>query len=220
MIRRPVLLGHRGARFKTLPENTFAAFDFALAEGCDGFEFDVRLTGDGQAVICHDATLTKDRRVFRISESTAQQLDLPSLQEVLRRYRASAFLDIELKVCGLEKIVIDLLRRCPPARGCVISSFLPEVLVAIHAIDAAFPLGLICETRAQLKRWAELPVDYVFPQYKLARQELISELKAAGKKTFVWTVNLPGQMKRFSDWDVEGIISDHPGRLVRAFTVD
>ena len=52
---RPLLLGHRGARgLKSIPENTLAAFDRALADGCDGFEFDVRLTADGQAVVHHD----------------------------------------------------------------------------------------------------------------------------------------------------------------------
>jgi len=52
---RPLLLGHRGARAeKSIPENTLASFDCALAQGCDGFEFDVRLSADGQPVICHD----------------------------------------------------------------------------------------------------------------------------------------------------------------------
>jgi glycerophosphoryl diester phosphodiesterase len=55
MHHRPLLLGHRGLRVpQAPPENTFAAFDLALQHGCDGFEFDVRLTGDGRAVICHD----------------------------------------------------------------------------------------------------------------------------------------------------------------------
>ena len=52
---RPLLLGHRGARaLKSIPENTLASFDQALADGCDGFEFDVRLTADGTPAICHD----------------------------------------------------------------------------------------------------------------------------------------------------------------------
>ena len=50
---RPLLLGHRGAR-RVAPENTFFAFDKALRAGCDGFEFDVRLSSDGRGVVCHD----------------------------------------------------------------------------------------------------------------------------------------------------------------------
>ena len=41
---RPLLLGHRGAgAHKVIPENTPASFDQALADGCDGFEFDCEL---------------------------------------------------------------------------------------------------------------------------------------------------------------------------------
>jgi glycerophosphoryl diester phosphodiesterase len=210
---RPLLLGHRGARAdKTFPENTLPSFDLALAQGCDGFEFDVRLTADGQAVVCHDATT----RGLEIAESSAQQLALPLLRDVLTRYQSTAFLDIELKVPGLETIVADLLRQLAPARGFVVSSFLPEVLQTIHARDATLPLGLICETRAEFIRWAHLPVDYVIPHHKLLSQNLVAEMKAAGKKLLVWTVNASVDMKRFSKWGVDGVVSDYPKRLVRS----
>jgi glycerophosphoryl diester phosphodiesterase len=209
----PLLLGHRGARAeKSIPENTLASFDLALADGCDGFEFDVRLTADGQAVICHDATT----RGLPIAESSAEKLALPSLREVLARYQSTAFLDIELKVSGLETITADLLRELAPARGFVVSSFLPEVLRAVHGLDVTIPLGLICETRAEFIRWPQLPVEYVIPHHRLVRQSLIHEIKAAGKKTLVWTVNATVDMKRFSKWGVDGIVSDHPKRLARA----
>jgi glycerophosphoryl diester phosphodiesterase len=210
METRPLLLGHRGARAeKSIPENTLASFDLALAQGCDGFEFDVRLTGDGQAVICHDAAI----HGLEIARSSAQELILPRLGQVLARYRSIAFLDIELKVQGLEKMTAELLQKFPPCRGSVVSSFLPEVLETIYGLDPAMPLGLICETRAQLSRWPQLPVAYVIPHYKLVRQDSVAKIRAAGKKILVWTVNLPANMRGFSKWGVEGIISDHPKRL-------
>ena len=207
---RPLLLGHRGARAeKAVPENTLASFDLALAQGCDGFEFDVRLTADGQAVICHDA----DARGLEIAKSSAQRLALPLLSEVLTRYQSSAFLDIELKVPGLERITIDLLRKRVPARGFVVSSFLPEVLQAIHGLDATVALGLICETRAQLSLWPQLPVEYVIPYHKLLQRDLIGKIQSTGRKVFVWTVNTAAAMKRFSKLGVDAIISDNPERL-------
>jgi glycerophosphoryl diester phosphodiesterase len=207
---RPLLLGHRGARAeKSIPENTLASFDLALANGCDGFEFDVRLTADGQAVICHDANV----RGLEIARSSSQQLSLPLLGEVLARYWSNAFLDIELKVSGLETITADSLRKLVPARGFVVSSFVPEVLGTIHGLDANIPLGLICETQAQFSRWIHLPVEYVIPHYKLLQADLISEIKDTGRKVLVWTVNAAADMKRFSDWGVAGIISDDPKRL-------
>lgn len=212
MESRPLLLGHRGARSeKSIPENTLAAFDFAVASGCDGFEFDVRFTADGQAVICHDGT-TKTRGL-EIAQGLAREMDLPSLREVLIRYQRTAFLDIELKVAGLEAITADLLRSFTPVRGFVVSSFLPEVVGALHSIDVGIPLGLICENPIQLSHWVDLPVEYVIPHYKLVREEFISEMKAAGKKILVWTVNFPEDMKRFTEWGVDGIISDNPKLL-------
>jgi glycerophosphoryl diester phosphodiesterase len=206
-----LLLGHRGARGeKSIPENTLASFDLALAAGCDGFEFDVRLSADGQAVICHDSNAGG----INIADTSAQQLRLPLLSEVLNHYQGTAFLDIELKVGGLETITAVLLQSLRPVRGFIVSSFLPQVLEVLHGIDATIPLGLICETRVEFARWPQLPVEYVIPYYKLLDRELVDRMKSAGKKVLVWTVNLRADMTRFSQWGVDGIISDHPKRLV------
>jgi glycerophosphoryl diester phosphodiesterase len=207
MANHPLLLGHRGVRTeKSIPENSMASFDLALAQGCDGFEFDVRLSADGQAVICHDAT----SQGSEIAACPAEQLSLPSLREVLTRYQTTAFLDIELKVSGLERKTVDLLRTVRPARGFVVSSFLPGVLQTIYGMDATIPLGLICETREELISWTEFPVEYVILHHKLLRQNLVAKIKDAGKKIFVWTVNSPDDMKRFSECGVDGVITDNP----------
>jgi glycerophosphoryl diester phosphodiesterase len=208
----PLLLGHRGVRFdKARRENTFAAFDFALAQGCDGFEFDVRLMADGQAVIYHDEVLKPQG--LTIAACSAQELRLPTLNQLLERYQDKAFLDIELKVPGLETTIAALLRNHIPTRGFVVSSFLPEALRKLRASDAAIPLGLICETPEQLSQWTQLPVAYVIPHCSLLNRELVAILKDAGKKILVWTVNLPAEMKRFSGLGVDGIVSDYPRRL-------
>ena len=220
MPTHPLLLGHRGARGtkpgeKSIPENTLAAFDFALAQGCDGFEFDVRLSGDGQAVIFHDAEIHDPRvRGVEIAKLPAQKLALPLLRDVLQRYGQRAFLDIELKVPGLESICRNLLRAHPPLCGYVVSSFLPEVLREIHRANASIPLGLICETQGQFDAWTELPVQYVIPHHRLIRESVVGDLKNAGRKLFAWTVNSTREMKQFTEWGVDGIISDNPKSLV------
>ena len=208
----PLMLGHRGARGNaSAPENTQVAFDFALEERCDGFEFDVRLSADGEAVICHQARVDGKE----ISHTNSQALALPLLRDVLERYQHSAFLDIELKVGGLESITLDLLRTHTPERGCVISSFLPAVLRSLHCRDATVPLGLICETKQQLSLWAEIPVQYLILHHKLLHRDAFAEFKKSGKKVMVWTVNAALPMKRFAEWGVDGIISDNPAALVR-----
>jgi glycerophosphoryl diester phosphodiesterase len=212
-MNRLLLLGHRGARaLKTIPENTFASFDRAIADGCDGFEFDLRLTRDGVAVICHDEKV----RLVKIAHARAERFrHLPHLEGVLVRYQNNAFLDIELKVAGLEEITSGLLRDHPPARGCVVSSFLPEVLQSLHGIDPQIPLGLICEKRSQLARWSDLPIEYVMLHRKLAIADTIDQLKRARKKILVWTPNEPAEMLRFAELGIAGIISDKTELLCR-----
>ena len=186
-----------------------ASFDRALADGCDGFEFDVRLTEDEEAVVCHDAKVSG----YKVSRTPAKQLSqLPRLRDVLQHYRDS-FLDIELKVKGLERITLDLFLRHKPRRGFVVSSFIPGVLKSLRAQDATVPLGLICEFKTQLQLWSELPIQYVIPHQALVEPELIRKIKGAGKKVLVWTVNDPADMQRFAEMGVDGIISDDTSLL-------
>ena len=209
---RPLLLGHRGSRsVGSIPENTVPAFDLAVAHGCDGFEFDVRLTGDRQALVCHDPR----SQGVRVSKSKRAQLpNLPTLEEVLSRYGRQVFLDIELKMPGLTEIVLDDLRRHPRERGFVISSFLPEVLIDIRARNNSIPLGIIFEQ--QVPRWQELAIDWVMAEQSLVTHTLVDQVHDAGKRLFAWTVNQRAVMLRFAQWGVDGIISDTTELLVAA----
>ena len=209
----PLLLGHRGARaFRQIPENTLASFELCLGHGCDGFEFDVRLSADGQAVICHDATIGG----MKIENTEAKSLPLPTLEDVLRQFAQRAFLDIELKVAGLGLQTLAELRKHPPQKGYVVSSFLPDVLSAIHDLDPTIPLGFLCETRGQLRGWREMPAEWVIPQFKLADGELLELVHAAGNRIMVWTVNHAARMREFAERGVDAIISDETELMVRS----
>ena len=210
---RPLLLGHRGARaFRQIPENTLASFELCLQQGCDGFEFDVRLSADGEAVICHDATIGG----MEIENRASKSLALPTLEDVLRQFAHRAFLDIELKVAGLGPQTLANLRKHPPQKGYVVSSFLSEVLTAIHDLDPELPLGFLCERRDQLRAWRKLPAEWVIPQFELADGELVDLVHSAGKRIMVWTVNRAGRMREFEGRGVDAIVSDETELLVRS----
>jgi glycerophosphoryl diester phosphodiesterase len=209
---RPLLLGHRGARAsREIPENTLASFELCLQHGCDGFEFDVRPSGDGQAVICHDATVGG----MEIETTPSKCLPLPTLEDVLRQFAHRTFLDIELKVAGLESQTLAELHKHPPQKGYVVSSFLHEVLRAIHDLDPAIPLGFLCETRGQLRGWRQSPAEWVIPKFELADRKLVEFVHAARKRIMVWTVNRAERMRDFDGWGVDAIISDETELLVR-----
>lgn len=212
MTRRILLLGHRGARAYA-PENTFAAFDPALQHGMDGFEFDVRLTRNRQLIICHDPRFNH----LSIRRSTLKQLQSacvapeecpPSLPEVMQRYSNTAFLNLEVKVRGVERLVYRVFKAFPPRRGYLISSFLPSVLREFQRIDDSLVLGTLSQTRWQLRRWRRLPVSFVLPNYRLLSRRLIEEIHAAKKRVVTWTVDEPRQMLRAAELGVDGIISD------------
>jgi glycerophosphoryl diester phosphodiesterase len=207
----PLLLGHRGARAShRIPENTLASYDLCMQHGCDGFEFDVRLSADGQAVICHDATTGR----MKIENTASNVLQLPALEEVLRQFAHRAFLDIELKVAGLEQQTASILQKYVPQKEFVVSSFIPDVLTVIHNLDPAIPLGYLCETRGRLRGWNESPAKWIIPRCDLASRELIGTIHKAGKKSMLWTVNIEERMREFAEWGVDAIISDETELLV------
>ena len=220
MGKRPLLLGHRGARAtRRVPENTIGSFDLCMAHGCDGFEFDVRRSGDGAAVICHDPVWRANERgqpgVEVAGATVAEMAGIAQLGEVISRFARGAYLDIELKIAGLEVAVVEAIRKHPPERGFVVSSFKPGALMRVRHVDANIPLGLICDTRAQLAIWDTLPVSVVIPHFKLVTRELVMALHAAGKQVLVWTVNDSAKMRELTEWGVDGVISDETELLVK-----
>jgi glycerophosphoryl diester phosphodiesterase len=189
----------------------------ALEHGCDGFEFDVRRTSDGQLAVCHD----KAFRGFVVADAPFKTLlnyshyAIPTLPDVLERYRQRAFLNIELKVPGTEAQVLELLDRYPPDKGVLISSFLPQVLETMAHMGNKYPLGYICERPEDMHRWKDLPITHAVLHYSLLSNPLICEIAASDKKLVTWTVNDEMEMRRFSGLGIAGIISDDTRLLGR-----
>lgn len=228
---RPLLLGHRGARAvsrfqrqiakgKLPPENTHACFEYALAGGCDGFEFDVRVTRDGKLVICHNAWL----RGYKVSASMFDTLcsrcgyDLACLEDVLSEFGDRAYLDIEVKVPGCENDIVELLRQYRPA-SYLVSSFLPAVLRRVRHLDRSVPLGYVCNRGSSVATWRELPIQVLLPHSKLVTRELIAHAHKRKVLVYTWTVNSEGELRQFADWGVDGLISDDP-KLLRSVFIE
>src|SRR5579863_7674434 len=186
MQARPLLLAHRGAHTASVAENSMAAFERAFERGCDGFECDVRLTASGHALICHNARIDS----ITVSRATRSQFpQVPPMEDVVRRFGSRGFLDIELKVKGLETKLLNALRAHPPQRDYVISSFLPDVVLELKARSGTVPVGIICAKPSQLMAWRKLPVEYVIVHQSLVTRRLVRIIQDAGRKIFVWTVN-------------------------------
>lgn len=190
-----------------------------MEHGVDGFEFDVRCTRDHYTILCHDPKfkrLTLRRSTLRqVQQICAKADDMPScLEDVLDRYGSEAFLNIELKVRGLESVVARAIKLARP-RNYFISSFLPGVIRRLHELDRSLILGTLAQTRWQLRRWRQMPADYVVPHFRLLSPRLVERAHSAGKQVITWTVNDAQQMRRFAEMGVDGIISDDTKLLVK-----
>lgn len=226
-ISRPLLLGHRGARPRSriavprvsLPaENTLAAFEYALAQWCDGFEFDVRFTRDKRAVLCHDPQVDgKEVSATNYSDLGRRGNELACLEDVLARFGDAAYLDVEVKVDGNEEQVIAALREKPPSHGYIVSSFFPQVLLRTNQLDSTLPLGYICDRPEHVKIWTELPIAVLIPQHNLVSPVMIDDAHRRGVRLFTWTVNQRRDLLCLANWGVDGLISDDPALLCRTF---
>jgi glycerophosphoryl diester phosphodiesterase len=215
---RPLLLGHRGCRVDQFPENSMGAFRHALTSGLDGFEFDLRATADGRLSCIHDDGIGE----YLVAESDYEELykrylkvkhaaadPIPCLQDVLREFGHLAFLDIEVKVSGVEKAVLELVSQYPPQRF-VVSSFLPEVLVDLAEANPEIPLGFIFDDVSGLRAYRNLTVAYLVPRHDLLTRDLVETFHRERYKVLTWTVNRVREMRRLAAWGVDGLISDDP----------
>lgn len=99
-------IGHRGAAGYE-PENTLRSFQKALDLGADAVEFDVRMTKDGQLVVCHDATLERiawkrgllrDRTLAELKQlNFGKGEHIPTVREALGFLKGRARIVMELK---------------------------------------------------------------------------------------------------------------------------
>lgn len=76
--------GHRGAR-AVLPENTLAAFSYALSIGVDTLEMDLAVTEDDQVVVTHDLIL--DRKICLRQDGKKIRKDIPVASLTLKQLK-------------------------------------------------------------------------------------------------------------------------------------
>jgi glycerophosphoryl diester phosphodiesterase len=144
----PWLVAHRGGSLLA-PENTFAAFDRAVALGADGIETDVRRTRDGVVVVFHDETterITGERGIIEARTlAEVRALDaafgftgdggdpyphrgtgvtIPSLAETFARYPAIRFsIDAKSRDAALADALAATIREARAEDRVCVGSF-------------------------------------------------------------------------------------------------
>jgi glycerophosphoryl diester phosphodiesterase len=219
-------VGHKGADL-VAPGNTVASFEAALEHEVDMIEFDVLRLRDGRLVLAHDY------------EDAARREPL-TLDEGLEHFAGEAYadveLDVDLKLPGYEREVVDgLLQRGLAERALISSHYLesldevgrlaPQVrrglsVPRVRRDYTKTPLALPAYGIARIWR-ARLPgkvrpllragrIQAVMSHWLLVSRRLVDVVHAEGGEVYVWTVDDARRIERLRELGVHAVITNDP----------
>ncbi len=235
----PICFAHRGARGHA-PENTLLAFDLAFDLGAEGIECDVQLSRDGRLVIIHDGTVNRTTNgrgaVRELTLAEMQALDagrgqrIPTLEETLALIRArNGRINIEVKAesddeaVETAEAVAALLSASadddPLRERILVSSFNHPAISTIKRLLPWAQTGALYGGRAwtrnsMIDRALTLGVNAIHPHPRILSLETVRAAHAAGLRVNVWTANLWPTIRQLIAWEVDGVFSDFPERVI------
>jgi glycerophosphoryl diester phosphodiesterase len=237
-IRKPLIIAHRGASGEA-PENTLAAFQLALEQGCDALELDIHLSIDGKLMVCHDSTIDRTTNASgRIVDIVASQLrtydagiwfnkkfkgqQIPFLAEVFEMIPQDIIINIEIKMIPeyenkIEQKLVDLLIEKDRLSNVVISSFDHTCLVRLMKMEPRTKIGLLYQHKlinpVEYAARLNVPVFSLHPHYKSIKEQDIIKAKSFGISVYPWTVDHIKDMRNLINKGVSGIITNYPVRM-------
>ncbi|HAM3638822.1 TPA: glycerophosphodiester phosphodiesterase [Escherichia coli] len=216
------------------PENTLAAIDVGAKYGHKMIEFDAKLSKDGEIFLLHDDNLERTSNGWGVAgELNWQDLlrvdagswyskafkgePLPLLSQVAERCREHGMMaNIEIKPTTgtgpLTGKMVALAARqlwagmTPP----LLSSFEIDALEAAQLAAPELPRGLLLDEWRD--DWRELTARLgcvsIHLNHKLLDKVRVMQLKDAGLRILVYTVNKPQRAAELLRWGVDCICTD------------
>ncbi len=224
-MRKPLIVGHRGAPSYE-PENTLPSFEKAISLGVDYVELDVRTTKDRKLVVFHDEDLTRLTGIkARVKDLKLEELRslrilnkarIPTLEEVLNTVGTRCGIIIEIKEKGLEKQVVELLRRRELVHDrVIIASFYHTVVKRAIEMEPRVKGMIIisCEPVDPAHLAHAAGATFIAVHHKYATEHLISNAHSGNIKVNVWTVNDPSLFRKLVTMGVDMITTDDPKNI-------
>jgi glycerophosphoryl diester phosphodiesterase len=220
-------VGHKGADL-VAPGNTLASFQAALEHGVDMIEFDVLRLRDRRLVLAHD---------YRDGERP----DVVTLEEGLDHFAGEAYadveLDVDLKLPGYEREVLEGLAARGLVERSLVSTMYTESLDAIGALEPRqrrgwsvprvssdpttstwrkpLALAAVEVIKRRMPGQAALMIragrcEALMTHWRLMSPALVRAVHDAGGQLYVWTVDDAEHIARLSALGVDGVISNDP----------
>jgi glycerophosphoryl diester phosphodiesterase len=236
-----MVIAHRGFS-GAAPENTLIAFRKGIEVGSDMIELDVHLSRDGEIVVIHDETLERTtngkgmvvdhilQELKKLDAGSSFRLTfagerIPTLKEALDLAKGRVPINIEIKnpthgkytIAELTERVLREVNQAGMMDRVIFSSFNPAALEWIGRKEPRAGGAFLFHRPWNFLR--DIPGSREYEVLNLRNihltREKVAEIKKAGKIINVYTVNTDEEMKQFVDWGVDGIITNHPDRLLK-----
>jgi glycerophosphoryl diester phosphodiesterase len=230
--------GHRGDRADA-PENTMPAFEAAFASGLDVVETDVQLTADGYPVLLHDPTVDRTTdgtgAIADLTLAQVQQLDagswfapefagtrIPQLGEFLDLLAATPRTRalLELKDFWTREQIAGVLGEI------YLRGVQNRVVFASFNFGSIENLGIAAPVIPRVIIRRDLPADPVglarfygaiaimtTPRSLETYPDAVADMHEAGLGVLLYTLNSQKRWKEATDYGVDGIVTDRPGKL-------
>ena len=229
-----IRVGHKGADH-VAPGNTAVSFEAALGHGVDMIEFDVLRLRDGRLVLAHDYEDATKREPLTLEEG----LDLFAGEAY-----SAVELDVDLKLPGYEREVVEGLRSRGLTDRALVSSTYLESLDEVGELEPGLPRGwsfprarrdytrtvFALPAYVVLRWWhARLPsqaaaalrggrCEALMAHWLVVGPRLVSSVHDAGGQVYVWTVDDAARIAKLEALGVDGVITNDPRLFAGAAT--
>lgn len=225
---RVIVVAHRGSS-EVHAENSWAAFEAALADGADAIECDVQVTRDGVLVIRHDLTVGDQL----VAESLAAEIDAADsgvvrLADLLAwAARAGIGLLLEVKDPACAVAVGEMAAACPWRDRTVIGGFHGPALAAVKArtpqIRTSLMMGSVLAPGDLVRLAAAYGADGVHPcwearaphPHRLLDADAISLLRKARLFITLWHEERESELRALVALRPDAICTNTPAILRR-----
>ena len=219
---------HRGAS-TYFPENTMSSFYAGLTMGANGIETDVHMTKDGVLILFHDDTLDRasdgtgdihqytyeELRKLRIRNGDRVDI-IPTFEDFLRQFgwRDLTFA-IELKQAGIEREVIDMLRKYDMKEKTILTSFHFDSIKVAKEYAPEYRIGYLYHEKTDTPEEHLISIggEELCPKATMLTKEYVAKYKAMGYSVRAWGIANEELMRHAVECGVDGMTINFPDKL-------
>jgi glycerophosphoryl diester phosphodiesterase len=225
-VRRPQVIAHRGSSARHA-DNSWAAFEAALAEGADAIECDVQATRDGVLVIVHDLAIAGRL----VAESSAAEIAASARGIVVFgdlldwAERVGIDLLVEVKDPDATVAVAAMVASSTWRERIVVGSFHGPALAAVKAaapgVHTSFMMGSVAAPDDLVQLASAYGVDGVHlcwesraaRPHRLVDRAAIDRLRRAGVAITLWHEEREEELQKLVMLEPDAICTDTPAVL-------